>query len=93
MKVGDGDTANSAAAKDEMGTEFQCRLPSVSSTSSEAAKPKIRLLCHDLTPLLRLDSAWTVAGAMILKKTGSDTPDCIVIDLGQRVARRFKLAD
>ena len=47
---------------------------------------KILLLCHDLTTLLRLDSAWTAAGATVLKKTSSETPDCIVIDLGRRDA-------
>lgn len=66
-----------------MKTKFQCRLTSASSTLSEAAKTKILLLCHDLTTLLRLDSAWTTAGATVLKKTSTDTPDCIVIDLGR----------
>ncbi len=47
---------------------------------------KILFLCHDLTTLLRLQSAWAAAGATILKKTSSDTPDCIVIDLGRRDA-------
>lgn len=44
---------------------------------------KILLLCHDLTTLLRLNSAWTTAGATVLKKTSNETPDCIVIDLGR----------
>ncbi|KAF0166612.1 MAG: hypothetical protein FD157_560 [Rhodocyclaceae bacterium] len=44
---------------------------------------KILLLCHDLTTLLRLDAAWTAAGAAVLKKTSRETPDCIVIDLGR----------
>ncbi len=43
----------------------------------------ILLLCHDLTTLLRLDAAWTAAGATVLKKTSSEAPDCIVIDLGR----------
>jgi len=47
---------------------------------------KILLLCHDLATLLRLDSAWTAAGASVLKKTSAGTPDCIVIDLGRRDA-------
>ncbi len=47
---------------------------------------KILLLCHDLTTMLRLDSAWTAAGATVLKKTSSETPDCIVVDLGRNDA-------
>ena len=47
---------------------------------------KILLLCHDLTTLLRLETAWKTAGAEVLKKTSSETPDCIVIDLGRRDA-------
>jgi CheY-like chemotaxis protein len=47
---------------------------------------KILLLCHDLTTLLRLGTAWKAAGAEVLKKTSSETPDCIVIDLGRRDA-------
>lgn len=47
---------------------------------------KILLLCHDLTTLLRLDAVWTAAGATVLKKTSSEAPDCIVIDLGRRDA-------
>ncbi len=47
---------------------------------------KILILCHDLTTLLRLDAAWTAAGATVLKKTSGETPDCIVIDLGRRDA-------
>ena len=71
------------ASKDEMKTKFQCGPTSASSTSSEAAKTRILLLCHDLATLLRLDSAWTAAGATVLKKTSWETPDCIVIDLGR----------
>jgi hypothetical protein len=33
-----------------------------------------------------LESAWTAAGATVLKKTSKETPDCIVIDLGRRDA-------
>lgn len=66
-----------------MKAKFQCRLPSASSTSSEAAKTEALLLCHDLSTLLRLDSACTAAGATVLKKTSRETPDCIVIDLGR----------
>jgi len=43
----------------------------------------ILLLCHDLGTLLRLDAAWTAAGATVLKKTSRETPDCIVVDLGR----------
>ncbi len=49
---------------------------------------KILLLCHDLTTLLRLKSAWSAAGVTMLKGTSSDTPDCIVIDLGRNDALR-----
>ena len=69
-----------------MKTKFQRRLTSASSTLSETAGAKILLLCHDLTTLLRLDSVWTTAGATVLGKTSSETPDCIVIDLGRRDA-------
>jgi len=47
---------------------------------------KILLLCHDLGTLLRLDAAWTAAGATVLKKTSREAPDCIVVDLGRRDA-------
>jgi hypothetical protein len=47
---------------------------------------RILLLCHDLTTLLRLEHAWTAAGATVLKKTSTETPDCIVIDLGRNDA-------
>jgi DNA-binding NarL/FixJ family response regulator len=47
---------------------------------------KILLLCHDLTTMLRLEHAWTAAGATVLKKTSTETPDCIVIDLGRNDA-------
>lgn len=69
-----------------MKTKFQCRLTSASSTLSEAAKTKILLLCHDLTTRLRLTHVWSAAGATMLTKTSSETPDCIVIDLGRRDA-------
>lgn len=46
----------------------------------------ILLLCHDLTTLLRLAAAWTAAGATVLKKNSTETPDCIVIDLGRNDA-------
>ena len=47
---------------------------------------KILLLCHDLTTRLRLTHAWSAAGVAMLPRTSSETPDCIVIDLGRRDA-------
>lgn len=47
---------------------------------------KILLLCHDLTTRLRLTHVWSAAGVMMLPRTSSETPDCIVIDLGRRDA-------
>jgi DNA-binding NarL/FixJ family response regulator len=47
---------------------------------------KILLLCHDLTTRLRLTQAWSDAGVTLLPRTGSETPDCIVVDLGRRDA-------
>lgn len=47
---------------------------------------KILLLCHELTTRMRLDSVWKAAGASVLGATSSETPDCIVIDLGRRDA-------
>lgn len=47
---------------------------------------KILLVCHDLGTRLRLDSAWTAAGATMLARTSDEDPDCIVIDLGRRDA-------
>lgn len=47
---------------------------------------KILLWCDDLISKMRLESAWKAAGATVLKKNSSETPDCIVIDLGVRDA-------
>jgi DNA-binding NarL/FixJ family response regulator len=47
---------------------------------------KILLLCHDLTTRLRLTHAWSIAGAAMLTQASSESPDCIVIDLGRRDA-------
>lgn len=47
---------------------------------------KILLLCHDLTTRLRLTHVWSAAGVTMLPRTSSETPDCIVIDLGRRDA-------
>jgi len=49
-------------------------------------KPKILLLCHDLTTRSRLTHVWNAAGATVLGKTSTDAPDCIVVDLGRRDA-------
>lgn len=47
---------------------------------------KILLWCDDLISRMRLESAWKAAGATLLKKTGGEVPDCIVVDLGVRDA-------
>lgn len=47
---------------------------------------KILLLCHDLATRLRLTHIWSTAGVTMLPRTSSETPDCIVIDLGRRDA-------
>lgn len=47
---------------------------------------KILLLCHDLTTRLRLTDVWSAAGITMLPRTSSETPDCIVVDLGRRDA-------
>lgn len=47
---------------------------------------KILLLCHDLTTRLHLTQVWSDAGVALLARTSSETPDCIVIDLGRRDA-------
>jgi len=44
---------------------------------------KILLLCHDLTTRLRLTHVWSAAGVTMLPRTSSETPDCIVVDLGR----------
>lgn len=45
---------------------------------------KILLLCHDLTTRMHLSAIWTAAGVTLLKPTGEEAPDCIVVDLGRR---------
>lgn len=52
----------------------------------DTVKIKIQLLCHDLGTRMRLDFVWKAAGATVLGATSSETPDCIVIDLGRRDA-------
>lgn len=47
---------------------------------------KILLWCDDLMSRMRLESAWKAAGATLLKKKSTETPDCIVVDLGVRNA-------
>ena len=46
----------------------------------------ILLLCHDLTTRLHLTHVWSAAGVTMLPRTSSETPDCIVVDLGRRDA-------
>lgn len=47
---------------------------------------KILLWCDDLVIRFKLESAWKAAGATMLKKTSTDAPECIVIDLAGRNA-------
>lgn len=47
---------------------------------------KILLWSDDLMSRVRIESACKQAGAQILKKTATDPPDCIVIDLTARDA-------
>lgn len=47
---------------------------------------KILLRCDDLMSRMRLESAWKAAGATMLKRQSTETPDCIVVDLGARNA-------
>jgi DNA-binding NarL/FixJ family response regulator len=47
---------------------------------------KILLWCDDLLSRTRIESAWKAAGAQLLKKTASETPDLVVMDLTARNA-------
>ena len=47
---------------------------------------KILLWCDDLMSRVRIESAWKAAGATMLKKSDSDSPELIVMDLGARDA-------
>lgn len=47
---------------------------------------KILLWSDDLMSRVRIESAWKQAGAQILKKTATERPDFIVIDLTARDA-------
>jgi DNA-binding NarL/FixJ family response regulator len=47
---------------------------------------KIQLWCDDLTTRFRLEARWTEAGATMLKKSATEDPDCVVIDLRGRRA-------
>jgi len=47
---------------------------------------KILLWCDDLMSRVRIESAWKAAGATMLKKFDSDSPELIVMDLGARDA-------
>ena len=46
----------------------------------------VLLWCDDLMTRTRLESAWKNAGVTMLKKTSTEIPDCIAIDLGAREA-------
>jgi DNA-binding NarL/FixJ family response regulator len=47
---------------------------------------KILLWCDDLMSRTRIESAWKAAGAQILRKNSTETPDLIVMDLLARNA-------
>ena len=47
---------------------------------------KILLWTDDLMTRVRLDSAWTSAGATVLKKNSAEVPEIVVVDLGARDA-------
>jgi DNA-binding NarL/FixJ family response regulator len=47
---------------------------------------KILLWSDDLMSRVRIESAWKQAGAQVLKKTATDHPDYIVVDLTARDA-------
>jgi hypothetical protein len=45
---------------------------------------KLLLWSDDLVGRMRLESLWQAAGVEVLKKSSSERPDCIVIDLAAR---------
>jgi hypothetical protein len=47
---------------------------------------KILLWCDDLMSRTRIESAWKAAGAQVLRKNTTETPDLVVIDLTARDA-------
>lgn len=47
---------------------------------------KILLWCDDLMSRTRIESAWKAAGATLLRKTSTEVPECIVVDLTARDA-------
>lgn len=47
---------------------------------------KIQLWCDDLMSRVRIESAWKAAGATVLKKSDTDAPDLLVMDLTARDA-------
>jgi DNA-binding NarL/FixJ family response regulator len=46
----------------------------------------ILLWCDDLMSRTRIASALQAAGATVLKKTATETPDCVIVDLTSRDA-------
>jgi DNA-binding NarL/FixJ family response regulator len=47
---------------------------------------KILLWCDDLLSRTRIESAWKAAGAEVLRKNTTETPDLVVMDLTARDA-------
>lgn len=47
---------------------------------------KILLWCDDLMSRTRIESAWKAAGAQVLRKSTTETPDLVVMDLTARDA-------
>lgn len=47
---------------------------------------KILLWCDDLMSRTRIESSWKAAGAQVLRKNTSETPDLVVVDLTARDA-------
>lgn len=47
---------------------------------------RILLWTDDLMTRVRMESAWKAAGAQMLKKTDSESPDLVVVDLTARDA-------
>jgi DNA-binding NarL/FixJ family response regulator len=47
---------------------------------------KILLWCDDLMSRTRIESAWKAAGAQVLRKNTTETPDLVVMDLTARDA-------
>lgn len=58
----------------------------VRASSTCAMAMKIQLWCDDITTRLRLEFKWKALGATLLRKTATETPDCVVVDLAGRGA-------